>query len=52
MRNKLKKRRKRLYLFIYIFCIIIIIISLIYILNNKRLEYEYIREKALLSSID
>ena len=52
MRNKLKKRRKRLYLFIYIFCIIIIIISLIYILNNKRLEYENIREKALLSTID
>ena len=52
MRKKLKKRRKRIYLFIYIFCTIIVIISLIYILNNKRLEYENIKERALLSMVD
>ena len=52
MRKKLKKRRKRIYLFIYIFCTIIVILSLIYILNDKRLEYEDIKEKALLSTVD
>ena len=52
MRKKLKKHRKRLYLFIYIFCTIIVILSLIYILNDKRLEYEDIKEKALLSTVD
>lgn len=52
MRKKLKKRRKRIYLFIYIFCTIIVMLSLIYILNDKRLEYEDIKEKALLSTVD
>ena len=46
------KKRFKLYIFLYILCIIIIILSLIYILNNKRLEYENIKERALLSTID
>ena len=46
------KKRFKLYIFLYILCIIIIILSLIYILNNKRLEYENVKERALLSTID
>lgn len=46
------KKRFKLYIFIYVFCIIIIIISLMYILKNKKLEYENAKERALLSTID
>ena len=46
------KKRFKLYIFIYVFCIIIIIISLMYILKNKKLEYENAKERALLSTIN